>query len=685
MTQGGALSERALILAPLGRDGEIAALILEEAGYPADVHKSLPALCADLENGAGLAILAEEAIHNADLRRLVAFFLKQPPWSDFPIILMTHRGGGPERNPAAVRLGEILGNVSFLERPFHPTTLANAVRTAVRSRRRQYQARSHLEALTEGEQRLQTALRAGRLGSWSLVVAEKYLIASEATKMHFGRDPEAPFSYDDLIASAHPDDRTRVEKSLADFMRTGEDYRIEYRNVWTDGSLHWVDVRARALKDKTGAIEHLVGVSSDITARKTAEIERERLLADLAAERSALGDLTYTLEQRVEERTAELMRAQEQLLQSQKMEAIGQLTGGVAHDFNNLLMAVMANLEILRKRSLDDSRALHLIDGAMMGAQRGAALTQRMLAFARQQDLQTHSADMSSLLLGMRELLERSLTPQIGLTYRIAHDLPPAQVDANQIELAILNLVINARDAMPLGGRIEIIVTQSPGDPNKNLLKPSYLKIEVSDNGSGMNETTLKKAIEPFFSTKPLGKGAGLGLSMVHGLAVQLGGLLELSSELGKGTKASLWVPTTTKSLRNDEPQPAQPVPPVEDNRIATILLVDDDPLIAMSTVDMLEDLGHKVIETHSPFAALEILEGGQLVDLIVTDHAMPGMTGVELAKIVQSKAPAMPILLATGYADLPAGQKINLPRLTKPYRQEQLQAEINRLLRKTG
>jgi len=255
--------------------------------------------------------------------------------------------------------------------------------------------------------------------------------------------------------------------------------------------------------------------------------------------------------------------------------------------------------------------------------------------------------------------------------------LPPAQVDANQIELAILNLVINARDAMPGGGEIKISVDRADGRAKKALRDKPYLRVEVADTGSGMDAVTLKKAIEPFFSTKPPGKGTGLGLSMVHGLAVQLGGLLELASEVGKGTVASLWLPIASDALPAEPPDVAEP----QHGRRATILVVEDDPLIAMSTADMLEDLGHTVVEASSGNKALEILEGGQAVDMIMTDHAMPGMTGVELAKLVRRMHPTMPVLLVTGYADLPAAQKTILPRLSKPYQQAQLRAEINRLL----
>jgi signal transduction histidine kinase len=422
-----------------------------------------------------------------------------------------------------------------------------------------------------------------------------------------------------------------------------------------------------------------VGVSSDITNRKTADLERDKLLSDLANQSSALSRLTATLEQRVRERTRDLTReiaarekAQEQLLQSQKMESIGQLTGGVAHDFNNLLMAIMGNLDLLKKRLSSDTRAMRLIDGAMRGAHRGASLTKRMLAFARQQDLNTTATDLGELINGMRDLLDRSLGPYITLTINVRPNLSPAEVDANQVELAILNLTINARDAMVDRGAITITIDR---DPDEN--GDGFLAVSIADTGSGMSEETLKRAIEPFFSTKPVGKGTGLGLSMVHGLAVQLGGSLKLKSAIGQGTTATLRLPVAKRYAIQEETSVAE----IIKDRVAKILVVDDDALIAMSTVDMLEDLGHKVLEANSGKHALELLESDGPIDLMMTDYAMPGMTGAELAEIVHRTYPHMPILLATGYADLPSGQKSDLPRISKPYLQEQLRVEIGRLL----
>jgi CheY-like chemotaxis protein len=359
------------------------------------------------------------------------------------------------------------------------------------------------------------------------------------------------------------------------------------------------------------------------------------------------------------------------------MEAIGQLTGGVAHDFNNLLMAVMGNLDLLRKRLPDDPRLHRLVNGAQQGAERGAALTQRLLAFARQQDLRAVPVDLGALVRDMSNLLERSLGPRVVLRLDIPEELPPACVDTNQLELAVLNLAINARDAMPDGGAIEIRLAAWQAKNDATLQPGNYLKLSVVDTGTGMPPDVLKRAIEPFFSSKPVGKGTGLGLSMVHGLAVQLGGALQLASTLGKGTTATLVLPVATSAPEAESPAPS--VPKIK--RSAVILLVDDDPLIAMSTAEMLEDLGHRVIGASSGLHALDILRSDQEIDLMMTDHVMPGMTGIELAVASRELRPELLVLLATGFAELPDGIQVDLPRLAKPYHQDQLRERLDQLL----
>jgi CheY-like chemotaxis protein len=332
---------------------------------------------------------------------------------------------------------------------------------------------------------------------------------------------------------------------------------------------------------------------------------------------------------------------------------------------------------LLRKRIPDDPRLHRLIKGALQGAERGASLTQRLLAFARQQDLRAVPIDLRGLIQGMVDLLERSLGPRIALRLDLPKGLPPARVDANQLELAVLNLAINARDAMPDGGSIDIKIAQYQASGDPSLRAGRYLKLSVVDTGKGMTPEILKRAVEPFFSSKPLGKGTGLGLSMVHGLAVQLGGMLQLSSTVGRGSTATLILPVATAAPEIENPvQRSQKV-----NRSAVILFVDDDPLIALSTMEMLEDLGHHVIGASSGVHALDIIRSEQPIDLMVTDHVMPGMTGIELAAASRELRPSLPILLATGYAELPDGVQLDLPRLAKPYHQDQLRDRLDQLL----
>ena len=690
-------SVRALILAPTGRDARLLATLLNEVGVVGDVCNDVSALAAEMRKGAALAIVADEALRGADVQPISKFMSNQGTWSDLPVILLTHRGGSPDRDPELTRIAQLLGNVNFLERPFQMATLASMVRAAGRNRHRQYEARARHAEIVEREQELQTAMTAGRLGSWALHTeglgtAKPQLEMSRVSRGHFGRQT-ASLSYERLAAVVHREERGRWRAEIEHSLKEGGDFIGEFRNVWPDGSEHWVDMRARALKDARGDVVSLVGVSSDITERKVAELERERLMRELAMERTALAELTRTLEQRVAEATAQLRaevvtreKTQSQLLQAQKMESVGQLTGGIAHDFNNLLMAIMGSLEILRKRTPDDAGIRRLIDGAMQAANRGASLTQRMLAFARQQELRTSSADMGELILGMQELLHRSIGPQIALRIEVAEHLPPAEVDAHQVELAVLNLVINARDAMPGGGKIDVrLDCEEVSESNLMQLKAgAYLRVRIIDSGVGMDAHTLGRAIEPFFSTKAAGKGTGLGLSMTHGLAKQLGGALSLSSELGKGTTVTLWLPAAHASTET-APASVAPVANVSMGVRAKILIVDDDPLVANSTVDMLLDLGHSVTEANSGERALTFLESDQPLDLLLTDQAMPGMTGVELAKLARRKRPGLPILLVTGYADLPASELAKLPRLSKPYQQADLQAAIEALLAGSG
>jgi signal transduction histidine kinase len=418
--------------------------------------------------------------------------------------------------------------------------------------------------------------------------------------------------------------------------------------------------------------------------RKTRQLEtlNSELEVRVAERTAALERANLELEQRVEDRTQEREAALAQLHEMQKIESLGQLTGGVAHDFNNVLAAVLGNLDVLARRPNDDPEARRFIEGATKAAERGAALTKRILAFARRQELKPEAVDVAQLVAGMTEMLRRSLGPAVEIVTEFQPGLAPTRVDPNQLELALLNLSLNARDAMASGGRLAVGArAETVGVINpRGLQAGGYVCLWVADTGCGMDEVTLKRATEPFFTTKGLGKGTGLGLSMVHGFAAQSGGATGISSRLGIGTTVELWLPVADRGAPA-KPVARKPPAPVNGQR-RRILVVDDDPLVMASTAAMLEDLGHAVIQATSGIGALTLLRASEaMVDLVLTDHAMPGLTGTDLARLIRQTWPSLPIILVTGYPELPKGDDLGLPWLTKPYQREDLAARIDAFL----
>lgn len=438
------------------------------------------------------------------------------------------------------------------------------------------------------------------------------------------------------------------ERALATAAQEGR-FENEAWRVRKDGTRFWASIVIDPVREPDGTLRGFAKVTRDITERREAQLELER--------------------------------AREALFQSQKMEAIGQLTGGVAHDFNNLLTAVIGSLELVRKRLPPDEKNLLLIDNAMQAARRGATLTQRMLAFARRQQLDPELASVAALVAGLTTLFDHTLGPAIVLDVDCPASLPPVRVDVNQLEMALLNLVVNARDAMPRGGTIDIVASEGAANPSSSFPLPAgrYVRLSVRDQGHGMDAATLARATEPFFTTKGVGKGTGLGLSMVQGLAEQLGGRLQLESVPGAGTTASLWIPVAAgDDIASHRSAPA----PAPEAVSLHILAVDDDALILVNTAAMLEDLGHVVTTAYSGREALAALARMERVDLVVTDQAMPGMTGTELAAEIRRERPGLPVLLATGYAELPDGQMSGIPRLSKPFLQAHLDHAIAEVMR---
>ncbi|MDQ3246220.1 MAG: response regulator, partial [Pseudomonadota bacterium] len=439
---------------------------------------------------------------------------------------------------------------------------------------------------------------------------------------------------------------------------TGEPVRFEER---ADGVGRWFDVHALRVGDPEA--RRVAVLFNDISSRREAE-ERLRELND-------------TLESRVFERTAELDQAHEQLRQSQKLEAMGQLTGGVAHDFNNLLTPIVGSLDLLHRKGLGGEREQRLIDGALQSAERARVLVQRLLAFARRQPLQTEAVDVRALIEGMADLVASTSGPRVKVEIDVTDNLSPARADSNQVEMAILNLAVNARDAMPDGGTLTIsarTVTVGVGE-RLSVAPGKYVLLSVADTGNGMDETTLDRAIEPFFSTKGIGRGTGLGLSMVHGLASQLGGGLAITSKPGLGTCIKLFLPASAEAPRQTE----RPEDSEARAAAGTVLLVDDEELVRASTADMLAELGYAVVEADSAEEALRLVNSGLAPDLLVTDHLMPGMSGTELAHELRGRWRDLPILLVSGYAEAESVAP-DLVRLVKPFRQADLATKLGEL-----
>jgi len=380
-------------------------------------------------------------------------------------------------------------------------------------------------------------------------------------------------------------------------------------------------------------------------------------------------------------RQAELDVAREFLRQSQKLEAMGQLTGGVAHDFNNLLMPIIGGLDMLTRRGVGGDRERRVIEGALQSAERAKVLVQRLLAFARRQPLQATAVDLASLTEGMADLIASTTGPGILVRVDLADGLPMVRADAGQLEMAILNLAVNARDAMPDGGVLTLSADiQSVGPDHPTGLAPrDYVRLKVSDTGVGMDVDTLQRAIEPFFSTKGVGKGTGLGLSMVHGLASQLGGAMRLDSAPGRGTAVELWLRISSSPAKTPGADPSPGAAPSL-SAVGTALVVDDEDLVRMSTADMLSDLGYAVVEARSAEEAIALFDQGLRPDVLVTDHLMPGKNGVELARIVKARSPRLPVLLVSGYAES-EGIPTDLMRLTKPFRFAELATVLNAIM----
>ncbi|MDM9645763.1 response regulator [Rhizobium sp. S163] len=552
------------------------------------------------------------------------------------------------------------------------------------------QALRESEALArENIQRVQLALAAGAIiGTWSWDVPGDKFTVDEAFATAFGFDPNlgrTGLSLSQVVETVHPDDQPGLAAAIKEALRLGGPYAHQYRTRRLDGQYRWLEANGRVDLGSNGEATLFPGVLIDIEARRAAEQERDRAAADLRT-------LTETLEQRVEERTAALMQAEDALRQSQKMEAVGQLTGGLAHDFNNILAGIGGSLELMKARLAqgrigDTDRYLA---GAQGAVKRAAGLTQRLLAFSRRQTLDPKPSNINRIITDMHDLVTRSVGPGIDVEVAGAGGLWTAFVDVGQLENALLNLCINARDAMPDGGKLTIETGNRWLDEraarDRGVEPGQYVSMCVSDTGTGMSQDVIARAFDPFFTTKPTGQGTGLGLSMVYGFAGQSGGAARIYSELGKGTMICIYLPRHhADGLEEENATPEAPVPPVSGK--TTILIVDDEPLVRMVAVDVLEELGYSVLEADDAPSALRVLSSRPDIDLLLTDVGLPnGMNGRQLADAVRADRPDLPVLFVTGYAENAVLNHGHLDRgmqvLTKPFAGDVLARRVAELTR---
>ena len=459
----------------------------------------------------------------------------------------------------------------------------------------------------------------GRVSSWN-AGAERFkgYSADEIIGEHFSR-----FYPEEDRASGVP------QRALATSAGEGR-FEAEGWRIRKDGTRFWASVVIDPIRDESGALIGFTKITRDLTERREAQ---------------------HALD-----------KAQEQVFHTQKLDAIGKLTGGVAHDFNNILAAIIGSLNLAKRRMAEGVDVTRFMDNAIQAAQRGATLTQRMLAFARKQQLEIEPVDLLDSIRSMTEMLGRTIGPGIDIATRFPLVLPLVMADRSQLELALMNLMVNARDAMPGGGSIELTAKDAVGPDDGR----RYVCVSVRDQGEGMDPETVSRAVEPFFTTKGVGKGTGLGLSMVQGMVEQSGGRFELTSEIGKGTTATIWLRVADPSgdARAEEPSDENVVAAARSLRI---LAVDDDPIVLLNTATTLSDMGHHVLQAESGPAALDVL-ASEPVDLLLTDYTMPRMTGAELIDKARESRPDLKVIIASGFASVPEGRALGVPRLAKPF-----------------
>jgi PAS domain S-box-containing protein len=686
---------RILICAPYGSDATHVAHLLREGGYDGHVCANLDEIAQALDDHTGAVLVTEDGVRG-DLAPLQRALVQQPPWSDVPFILLAARQSswvyGPPRR--ARELSVLASNVVVLERPLSSRSLLSTIDTALRSRQRQFAMRDRLaeiarsrdelalsrEALAASEAELRRVTDALPVFIGFIDSGYRYRFANRAYEDWVYRTPQSVIGkrLDEVVGL----DVFLARKPYMDRALAGEDLLMQVGWPHRDGRRREAEVRYLPRRSEMGEIDGFHIFAQDVTAR----VESEEALRRAADQ----------LESKVAERTAELnaeianrARVEAALRQSQKMEAIGQLTGGIAHDFNNMLTGVIGSLDIVRLR-LNGGRSdgiVEFVQLALASANRAASLTQRLLAFSRRQSLDSRPLDMNALVDSLGDLLRRTMGERISVSLDLDPQLPSGVADASELESAILNLAINARDAMPDGGRL-CVRTRSTfvgaaSTPEKPAVKPGrYVVISVSDSGVGMTPELLEKVFEPFFTTKPLGQGTGLGLSMVYGFAQQSGGEVRIESKPDVGTTVSLLLPATDAEAYEAE-KPGDGIDSHGEGQC--VLLVEDDPAVRMLVRVVLEQLGYVALEAAEALVAIPLLASNRRIDLMISDVGLPGMNGRELAEVARRHRPELPILFATGYAENAAIRASflgsNMAMITKPFTVEQLATKIGEML----
>lgn len=668
--------------------------LLARDGYDTAVCETLGDVAAHIDEHVGAILVTEEALA-ADLGPLHRALETQPPWSDVPFILLAGRQAGRGDTAEAIRrrLPDSAINVVMLERPLSSESLLSAVASAMRARQKQFEIRDRIADLDAERSRLSTLIDHLPIGV-AFVGPEGDSQLTNPAFRRFQPTGEIPSrtadGEDRWIGYEEDGRRIPRERFVSARALKGETVPgIEFLHHPAAGDDVWTRVSGLPLFDAAGAVTGAISVVVDIDDQKRAQQallqsaqQLERQVADRTA---ALRDALAKLEAEAEERK----RAESALLQAQKMEAVGQLTGGIAHDFNNMLTGVIGAIDIMKRRiaagRTDDLD--RFMDAASVSAQRAAGLTARLLAFSRRQSLDARATDINALVMSLDDLLRRTMSERISVAIATQDDLPPASVDPNQLENAILNLSINARDAMPDGGELTIETAVATLDAAYAAAHPGiaagrYVMVSVSDTGVGMDTEMIEKVFEPFFTTKPVGQGTGLGLSMVYGFTQQSKGQVRIHSTPGVGTSVRLYLPVADGDAVDDE---AAAAPPVRKGNGQTVLLVEDDESVRLLIGDVLRELGYAGVTAAEPEAAIRMFEAGHRFDLMISDVGLPGMNGRQLAEIARGYLPDLPILFVTGYAENAAVRAgflgTNMAMITKPFQIELLSAKIGEFL----